>query len=99
MERHGLKCQIGGLDRRKAVAMHRLRRLEKEKSGEEEIRWRKKRPAPIPPKTATSQKTSKPQTHAPNMMTSVMPQIHSTCGMGTFSQKKVDEEFLKYLNG
>ena len=63
------------------------------------IKWRKKRRAPL--KAAASRTaTAKPKKKEPNaahMMTSVMPQIQSTCGMGTFSQKKVDEEFMKYL--
>jgi len=102
MDRHGLKCQIGGTDHRSPVAVHRLRRLEVAVN-EDAIKWRKKRRTPIQvsPRIETKAKTKAEKKHVgigSHNMTSVMPQIHSSCGMGTFSQKKVDEEFLKYLN-
>lgn len=99
MDRHGLKCQIGGTDHRSPVAVHRLRRLEVAVN-EDAIKWRKKRKTPI--KVSPRLETKADKKHggmgSHNMMTSVMPQIQSSCGQGTFSQRRVDEEFLKYLN-
>jgi len=100
MDRHGLKCQIGGTDHRSPVAVHRLRRLEVAVN-EDAIKWRKKRHPPVkvtaqPEPTKKEKKQGGIGSH--NMMTSVMPQIQSSCGMGTFSQKRVDEGFLQYLN-
>jgi len=71
--------------------------------------WRKKRASPIGvgerqkeedkqgkgPKKADRKKNESKEA----MMTSVLPQLTAACGMGTFSQKEVDKEFLKYLNG
>lgn len=100
MQRHGLKCQIGGTKQRNAVATHRLRRIEVAVNADK-IKWRQKRrvPVKVPPRAAVLTEKKAHTAAAGTLMTSVMPQIHSTCGMGTFSQKKVDEEFLKYLNG
>jgi len=96
MDRHGLKCQIGGTESRHPVAVHRLRRLEVAMN-KDPVKWRKKRRTPLKVAPRINAATKPKATSSAHMMTSVMPQIHSTCGMGTFSQKKVDEEFLKYL--
>jgi len=62
---------------------------------------KRRTPIQVSPRIETKAKTKAEKKHVgigSHNMTSVMPQIHSSCGMGTFSQKKVDEEFLKYLN-
>jgi len=98
MQRHGCVAPIGG-----CAVQHNLQRLEVELR-EDRVRWR-----PRPNKNSRIARQSvkvdgdKPPARVkkPEGMPAtsvVLPAITDTCGMGAFSQKKVDEVILGYLN-
>jgi len=99
MRRHGCVAPIGVELNGRMGAVHKLNRLEvalrpgKKKSPiasrKSEIYDNQRQPE----KTSKDKKMS---TAAPS--STALPQIANTCGMGTLSQKKVDEVILGYLN-
>lgn len=99
MKRHGCVAPIGGA----SGNTHNLQRLEVELR-EDKVKWYhgpKERPAVAKPTVVAKEekrKTKKPDNMPGGHGGTVLPSITDTCGMGAFSQKKVDECILGFLD-
>eukprot|EP00656_Telonema_subtile_P055022 TRINITY_DN8390_c0_g1_i1.p1 TRINITY_DN8390_c0_g1~~TRINITY_DN8390_c0_g1_i1.p1 ORF type:complete len:439 (-),score=88.19 TRINITY_DN8390_c0_g1_i1:20-1336(-) len=102
MKRHACVAPIGG-----SGCKHNLHRLEVELR-HDKVQWGnpKSQPAPVAARRSSVNEPPKPKMMNHSITVAQkssggggpLPAITSTCGMGTFSQRKVDEVILGYLN-
>lgn len=101
MRRHGCVAPIGG-----CAAQHQLQRLEVELR-DDKVKWyngpkrteSRQKPA-VAAQVMKAKERRKPNDLMPSQHAkSALPSITDSCGMGAFSQKKVDEVILGFLGG